>query len=51
MRQSPWPSVLLVQESIWQRASEQIGKVAQEKPQPAASAQSQPAGAAIPAKK
>ncbi|MCI0658870.1 MAG: DUF4340 domain-containing protein [Acidobacteria bacterium] len=51
MRQNPWPSVLLVQESIWQRASEQIGKVAQEKPQPATSAQSQPATAAIPAKK
>ncbi len=50
MRQSPWPSVLLVQESIWKRASEQMGRVAQEKPQPESSAQSQPATAAIPVK-
>jgi len=49
MREIPWPSVALVQESIWQRALEQIGKVAQEKSQPQASAQSPPK-AAVPAK-
>jgi uncharacterized protein DUF4340 len=50
MKEASWPSVVLVQESIWKRASEEIGKVAREKPQPPPSAQSQPA-AVIPTKR
>jgi len=49
MKESPWPSVALVDESIWKRASEQIGQVTAEKPQPQAAAQTQP-GVAVPAK-
>ena len=48
MRQVPWPSVALVQESSWQRALEQIGKVALEKPQPQASTKSSPKAAVPP---